>query len=875
MAGLRGSILSFLILVLRILRDLTHTKMLLLQNGAAFLLVLVQILFPRRPDVFTPEGKLVDGENGSSAFHKYSMQWCVYSLRLAGENLGISGLPALDYYTRSKSQPSIVSLKTSLWNHIISQRAKELIKQWSLMLLRSMGTFVYPYCIMKLLKSLEIAGSPTIGAWLWLIGIGVSSVGESIVHYHLSWTQWSELGIPIRAQLIMSIFRKSLRAKDSKTSDSGNSKEEKPDAVNLIASDTLAFSKFTAVNHILPPSFVKFLLAVIFLIRLLGWQSTLVAITVTVASIPIHTMIIKNERAIRKHLTAARDRKSKAVNEAMQALRQIKFHGLEDQWEDRINQFRQEELKHLRESFIASTVRSVWKLTAPLLVAAASVCTFAYSTTSISPSIIFPMIELLPHLQGTLGVIPMVFQDLFDARSNAHRMEEYLRRPEQKKTVDPSPSGQIVFRNASIVWPTDEVQDQANVTSHRFFLHDLNVTFPSGELSIIRGQTGSGKTLLLLAILGEANLLRGNIEAPSMAEGQPVAFVAQTPWLQSTTLKNNILFGSSLDQEKYTKVLDACAPSPDLAALPKGDETQIGPKGVKLSGGQRARVALARALYSSAKLLVIDDIFSALDASVSKNVLQALTGDLCKGRTRILVTHQVLMCVPKAKYIVHVQNNTATSYDSMEQVLITPVPNVNIGSSLPTDENSKERTRSTTKTKRADARGDLKVYAMYFTAAGGLNFAVFYLLGLVGKQILGALTTWTLGSINSIDSDSAKLYTTVESNWLQNYVYMYLLTLVATVIWEFFFSVHTFQGSIRASKAVFSEMTFHALRMPLLWLDTASVGSMLKNFTADTRMVDDNLLAILSEFADCMVRMIAIVTVGYCILLRNHFLSEY
>lgn len=861
-AGLRGSILSTLTLVLHILGALNHTKTSLLQYGAALLLVLVQIFFPRRPDVFTPEGRLVDGENGSSAFYKYSMQWCVYSLRLAGKNVGIDRLPALDFYTRSKSQPSIVSLKTSLWNHIISQRAMEFIKQWALMLLRSMATFGYPYCIMKLLKSLESAGGSTVEAWLWLVGIGVSSVGESIIHYHLSWTQWSELGIPIRAQLIMSIFQKALRVTDSKHPDSGNSKDEKPDAINLISSDTLAFSKFTAVNHILPSSFVKFLLAVIFLIRLLGWQSTLVAITVTVASIPIHTMVIKNERETRKHLIAARDRKSKAVNEAMQALRQIKFHGLEAQWEDRINQFRQEELKHLRKSLIVSTIQSVWKLTAPLLVAAASVCTFAYSTKSISPSIIFPMINLLPNLQGTLGVIPMVFQDLFDARSNAHRMEEYLRRPEQNRTVDSSPCGQVVFRNASITWPTDEVQDQTKVTPRQFFLRDLNITFPSGELSIIHGQTGSGKTLLLLAILGEANLLRGNIEAPSMAEGQPVAFVAQTPWLQSTTLKDNVLFGSPLDQEKYAKVLNACALSPDLAALPKGDETQIGPKGVKLSGGQRARVALARALYSSAKLIVIDDIFSALDAIVSKNVLQSLTGDLCKGRTRILVTHQVSMCVPKTRYIVQVQNNTAVSSDSMEQAMIAPVPNVNILSSLPIDGNSKERTRPTTKVTRVDARSDLKVYAIYFTAAGGLNFAVAYLLGLVGKQFLGELTTWTLGNINYADSSSAELYTTVESHWLQKYVYMHLLSLVATVIWELLFNLHAFSGSVRASKTVFSKMTFHVLRMPLLWLDTISVGSMLKNFTVDTRMVDDKLLITLSEFADCMVKMIVIVTVG-------------
>lgn len=861
-AGLRGSFLSLLTLASRVLGGLSHTKTSQLQYGAALLLALVQILFPRRPDVFTPEGKLVDGENSSSAFHKYSMHWCIYPIRLAGENVGIDQLPVIDYRTRSKSQPSIAFFKTSLWNHIILQRGIALGKQWSLMLLRSLVTFGYPYCTMKLFKSLEITGVPKFEAWLWLIGIGVSSVVETIIHYHLSWTQWSELGIPIRAQLVMAIFQKALRVGYSKQPDGENSNKEKPDAINLISSDTLAFSKFTAVNYILPLSIIKFLMAVIFLIRLLGWQSTLGAIIVTVTSIPIHTMVIKKERDTRKDLTAARDRKSKAVNEAMQALRQIKFHGLEAQWEERINQFRQEELKYLRKTFIASTIRSVWKVTAPLLVAAASVCTLAYSAKSISPSIIFPMIELLPHLQGTLGVIPMAFQDLLDARSNAHRMEEYLGRPEHKRIVNPSPSGQVVFRNASIAWPTDEVQHEKKVACHRFFLHNINLTFPAGELSIIHGQTGSGKSLLLAAILGEANLLAGNIEVPSITEGQPVAFVAQTPWLQNATVKENILFGSQLDKEKYEQVLKACALSPDLAALPKGDETQIGLKGVKLSGGQRARVALARAFYSSAKMLVIDDIFSALDSTVSKDVLQALTGDICKGRTRILVTHQVSMCISKTRYAVKVQNNTAITANLIEQTMIPPGPKMSIGSGPPIKANSKEMPRTTAKVKRVDARNDLEVYARYFTAAGGLKFAGVYILGLIAKQLLGALTTWTLGYINSANPGSAELHTTVRSQWLRKYIYLYLLSLVAAIVWELFFNLHAFSGSMRASKTLFREMTFNVLRMPLLWLDTMSIGSILKNFTTDTRMIDDNLIITLSEFADRMVKMIVIVTVG-------------
>ncbi|KAE8385473.1 P-loop containing nucleoside triphosphate hydrolase protein [Aspergillus alliaceus] len=713
------------------------------------------------------------------------MHWCVHALRLAGDNVGIGRLPVLDYRTRSKSQPSIIPLRTSLWNHIAVQRGTAFAKQWTLMLLRSVVTFGSPYCVMRLLNSLERAGSPTNHAWLWLIGIGVSSVGENIIHYHIAWIQWSELGIP-----------KALRVKDSKHPESFNSNGalKKPEAINLISSDTLAFSKFTAVNHILPFSLVKFLMA-----------STLVAITVTMATLPIHTMVIKHEQKARKSLTAARDRKIKVVNEAVEALRQIKFHGLETQWEERINQFRQEELYYMRKTFMASSIRLVWKLTAPLLVAAASVCTFT-SSASISPSIIFPMIELLPHLQGTLGVIPVVIQDLLDARSNARRMEEYLRKPEQNKILDPSRSGRVLFRNASVAWPRDEAQDKITLSS-RFCLHNINLEFPSGELSIIYGQTGSGKTLLLSAILGEADLLGGSIEAPSVAEGQPVAFVSQTPWLQSATVKENILFGSSFNQERYTKVLGVCALSLDLAALPNGDETQIGPKGVKLSGGQRARVALARAIYSGATLLVLDDIFSALDASVSKDILQALTGELCNGRTRILVTYRVSICLPNTRYIVKIENNIICHQsitDLIEGMIIVSSLELAVRSSRSIEVKSNKRALNIIKTKRVEARSDLRVYTRYFTAAGGFIFTVVYLLGLVAN-------------------------------------------LGVSIAWELLLNLYNFSGSVHTLELVF---------------DMTSISSMLKSFIADARMVDNQLLMTLSEFLDCLVKMMVITVVG-------------
>ena len=819
----------------------------------------------------------MDLEKSSSAFHRYSMQWCTNALHLAGKAVPLDELPALDYSTRSKSQPPIVisSPKGKLWDHVLAERYLGFVKQWTLMFVRSIVTFGSLYCVMKLLKSLEDHNNRTYDAWIWLVGIGISSTCQTLINYHLIWIQWSEMGIPIRAQLIMAIFQKALRIKDSKDAKGASNK---PEAINLISSDTLSFSKFTAVNYILPASFIRFFFAALFLKRLLGWQSTLVGMVVTVVCVPLHSIIMKQQRVAEKDLTAARDKKTRTITEALHTLRQIKFSALETQWEGHIDTLRREELELLHRRFIAGNKKSVWAVASPLIVAAASICAYAFLGNDISPSIMFPMIEVLPHLQGALGFLPVVLQDYFGARLNTNRMDEYLKRPERVNILDPSRMGGVFFHNAAIAWPSDEVkgdisQEKQASSSHQFSLHGINLEFPVGELSVIYGKTGCGKSLLLSAIIGEVDILSGRANAPSMANGNPVAFISQTPWLQSATVQDNILFGNVYNKERYEKVLHGCALQPDLAALPKGDKTQIGLRGVKLSGGQRARVSFARALYSNAQLLVLDDIFSALDSHVCKEIFNALTGDLGKGRTRILATHHVALCLPKTKYIVHIENNTiryAGNIDSIEAVVDIIQPEVETGPQQAAEEKPKPHSRAKTPKTRpvskkisGNARIDFRVYKGYFAAAGGLWFTLIYLLGLLTKQFLTALTTWFLGRINATRREVA--IGAPVSNMgraLQQYLYLYLLSSFLAVNSEYFFNLHTSWGSLRASKTLFKHMTSRVLRMPLFWLDTTPMGEILKRFSVDARMVDDSTFDAMSEFADCFVQMMIIVGVG-------------
>lgn len=116
-----------------------------------------------------------------------------------------------------------------------------------------------------------------------------------------------------------------------------------------------------------------------------------------------------------------------------------------------------------------------------------------------------------------------------------------------------------------------------------------------------------------------------------------VGYCAQPPWLESASIRSNILYGAAFSPSRYAAVLEGCSLVPDLEVISDGEE--VGLRGVNLSGGQRARIALARAVYSSAQTLVFDDVLSAVDVHTAKRLVAMLRGELCRGRTLILVTH--------------------------------------------------------------------------------------------------------------------------------------------------------------------------------------------------------------------------------------------
>ena len=459
-------------------------------------------------------------------------------------------------------------------------------------------------------------------------------------------------------------------AEDEEESDANGNPKSRQSTINLIGVDGKRISDFATYNYIILGSGIKLVFAFGFLYKLIGGIPLLAGLCVPVAIMPINIWVTKRYAGAQDDLMKYRDIKMAVVTEALQGIRQIKFSALERNWYEKIMETRRKELRTQWRVFVFDTLLiSVW-IFGPVMLAGVALSVYAVINKELSASVAFTTISVFEAIEMTLAVLPELFTDLIDAKVSASRIQKYLESAEKREST--TNGDHISFIDATVAWPSDDVENE----EEQFQLRNLNIDFPKHELSVISGKTGSGKSLLLASVFGEADCLDGQLIVPRSPPScdrhddkatpanwnidSAIAFVAQIPWIENATIRDNILFGLPYHQSRYKKVLHACALEKDLEMLEDGEMTDIGANGINLSGGQKWRVSFARALYSRAGTLVLDDIFSAVDANVGRHLFEeALTGELGQGRTRILVTHHVALCLPKTKYSVLLGNGTA------------------------------------------------------------------------------------------------------------------------------------------------------------------------------------------------------------------------
>ena len=425
---------------------------------------------------------------------------------------------------------------------------------------------------------------------------------------------------------------------------------------------------------------------------------------------------------------------------------------------------------------------------------------------------------------------------------------------------------------------------------------------------------------MLAAIIGEAELVSGIISLPmtsnprpgkpqdeisgtSWVEEETIAFVAQIPWIENASIRENILSGLPYVEVRYQETLIAAALNQDLDVLEDGDLTEVGSQGINLSGGQRWRITFARALYSRAGILVLDDILSAVDAHVGRHIFfNGLAGPLGKGRTRILATHHTSLCLAEADFAIHISrrgeirelslpikqsflHNDPTSklspVESSENDLPVKASAHILGQGLEDKAVAVKTTPRALVQKEFRQQGKIpwSLYQKYVNASGRLRFWSWAISVIATSQIalLGRawwVKVWSQSNTRSFEDTSSEKSEPNPAFFLGIYI---IISSVAAFM-EAVKCGFVYLAALRASHQLFKSLSYSVLRSRLRWLDTTPVGRILNRFTADFALVDSRIPGDTHTLLSALFSLIIIFLVGatvsfYMILVESLLLA--
>nr|XP_020658695.1 canalicular multispecific organic anion transporter 1 isoform X1 [Pogona vitticeps] len=492
--------------------------------------------------------------------------------------------------------------------------------------LQDLLTFVSPQ-LLKLM--INFVSDPKAYVWhgyLYAVLLFVTALVQSIClqqYFQLCFS----LGMSARTVLMAAIYKKALTVSNATRKESTVG-----ETVNLMSADAQRFMDFTNFMHQLWSAPLQIVLSLVFLWTELG-PSVLAGLGVMVLLIPINAVLVAKARSIQIKNMKYKDERLKIMNEILAGVKILKLFAWEPSFQKRVEKIRAQELKGLLHfSYLQSVAIFVFTC-APFLVSVASFAVYVMvdENNVLDAQKAFTSISLFNILRFPLAMLPMVLSSLVQVNVSTARLERYLGSEDLDTSAiwhEPRPGCAVHFSDASFAW---EQNSEATIK-------DITLEIPPGRLLAVVGPVGSGKSSLVSAMLGEMENIKGHINIQGS-----LAYVPQQAWIQNATLKDNILFGSPLDETRYQKVIKACALLPDLQLLPAGDLTEIGEKGINLSGGQKQRVSLARAVYNNADIYVLDDPLSAVDSHVGRHIFNQVLGPegLLHDKTRILVTHNL------------------------------------------------------------------------------------------------------------------------------------------------------------------------------------------------------------------------------------------
>jgi ABC-type multidrug transport system fused ATPase/permease subunit len=475
-------------------------------------------------------------------------------------------------------------------------------------LLFTCASYVGPYLIDNLVQYLNDENKVKNDGYILALTFVVAKLVECLSQRHWMF-KFQQVGVRMQSMLVSMIYAKGLTL-------SSQSKEQHSsgEIINLLTVDAARIGEFCWYMHDPWMAVLQVSLALFILHRSVGVASV-AAFAATVVVMLLNHPIASMQEKFQGKLMEFKDKRMKATSEILMNMRILKLQAWEMKFLSKIIRVRKLEEIWLKKFLVGSAIVRFLFFNAPTFVAVVTFGACVLLGIPLESGKILTALATFRILQMPIYNLPDTISMIAQTKVSLDRIVAFLRLDDlQTDVVEKLPRGSsdiaIEIENGNFTWDLSSV----NTT-----LKNINLRVFHGMRVAVCGTVGSGKSSLLSCIIGEIPKLSGTLKVCGKK-----AYVAQSPWIQSGKIEENILFGSKMDSEKYERVLEACSLKKDLEVLPFGDQTIIGEKGINLSGGQKQRVQIARALYQDADIYLLDDPFSAVDAHTGSHLFKVL-----------------------------------------------------------------------------------------------------------------------------------------------------------------------------------------------------------------------------------------------------------
>ncbi|XP_048129679.1 ABC transporter C family member 13 isoform X2 [Rhodamnia argentea] len=738
--------------------------------------------------------------------------------------------------------------------------------------------FAGPLLLNKLIRSLQ-RGSGNVDGYVFAISLGLTSIVKSFLDtqytFHLA-----KLKLKLRSSIMTIIYKKCLSV--SLAEQAQFSSGEIQTFMSIDADRTVNLCNSFHDMWSLPLQIG----VALYLLYMQVKFAFAAGVAITVLLIPVNKWISTLIAAATKNMMKQKDERIRRTGELLSHIRTLKMYGWELIFSNWLLKTRSLEVKHLKtRKYLDAWCVFFWATTPTLF----SLFTFGLYTLmghQLDAATVFTCLALFNTLISPLNSFPWVINGLIDAFISTNRLSRFLSCPEHQyeqcavgssslvsggtKSHFSSDRVAVVMYDACYNWSSSNMQQLSPVIDH------VSLAIPKGSLVAVIGEVGSGKSSLLNAILGEMRLICGSISSVGS-----VAYVPQVPWIMSGTLCENVLFGKKYDSKRYSDTLQACALDVDISLMAGGDMAYIGEKGINLSGGQRARLALARAIYRGADILMLDDVLSAVDSQVAQWILNhAILGPLTEQNTRVLCTHNpqaisladmvVVMDKGHIRWVGSPADLTISQYSAFFSTMTAStsheshdheheISSMRANEDLQQDNSSQlnagEVQEIIEEEERKEGKVEFAVYRNYAAFSGWLVAVIIFLAAISMQASRNGNDLWlsywvdtTKGGIELASSTSF---------YLVVLCIFCIVNSILTLVRAFSFAY----GGLRAAVTVHEILLQRLIDAPVKFFNQTPSGRILNRFSSDLYTIDDSLPFILNILLANFVGLLGIVVI--------------